>query len=59
MKYGGTPLHWSSSKEVIDALLDRNCDINAVNFVSRTALHVMVSITFFLKSVLLLLLLLF
>lgn len=55
MKYGGTPLHWSSSKEVIDALLDRNCDINAVNFVSRTALHVMVSITFFLKSVLLLL----
>uniref|UniRef100_A0A023F206 phospholipase A2 n=1 Tax=Triatoma infestans TaxID=30076 RepID=A0A023F206_TRIIF len=42
MKYGGTPLHWSSSREVIDALLDRNCDINALNFASRTALHVMV-----------------
>ncbi|KAK9502817.1 hypothetical protein O3M35_011519 [Rhynocoris fuscipes] len=42
MKYGGTPLHWASSKEVIDALLDRNCDINALNFASRTALHVMV-----------------
>lgn len=42
MKYGGTPLHWASSKEVLDALLDRNCDIDALNFVSRTALHVMV-----------------
>lgn len=42
MKFGGTPLHWASSKEVIDALLDRNCDIDALNFASRTALHVMV-----------------
>lgn len=42
MKYGGTPLHWAASKEVIDALLDRNCDIDALNFASRTALHVMV-----------------
>ncbi|KAL1128876.1 hypothetical protein AAG570_013410 [Ranatra chinensis] len=42
MKNGGTPLHWASSREVIDALLDRNCDINALNFQQRTALHVMV-----------------
>ncbi|XP_075228914.1 calcium-independent phospholipase A2 VIA isoform X2 [Lycorma delicatula] len=42
MKHGGTPLHWSSSREVIEALVDRNCDVNAVNFNGRTALHVMV-----------------
>lgn len=42
MKYGGTPLHWSCSKEVIDALLDMNCHINALNFDGRSALHIMV-----------------
>ncbi|XP_047993745.1 85/88 kDa calcium-independent phospholipase A2 isoform X1 [Leguminivora glycinivorella] len=42
MKYGGTPLHWSISREVIEALVDRKCDINAMNFEGRTALHVMV-----------------
>lgn len=42
MKHGGTPLHWSSSREVIEALVDRNCDVNAVNFNGRTALHIMV-----------------
>ncbi|XP_032669254.1 85/88 kDa calcium-independent phospholipase A2 isoform X2 [Odontomachus brunneus] len=41
MKFGGTPLHWSRSREVICALIE-NCDINAVNFDGRTALHVMV-----------------
>ncbi|BES88624.1 Phospholipase A2 [Nesidiocoris tenuis] len=42
MKYGGNPLHWASSREVIEALVDRQCDINALNFASRTALQVMV-----------------
>lgn len=42
MKFGGTPLHWSRSREVITALIDTNCDIDALNFNGRTALHVMV-----------------
>ncbi|CAH0729964.1 unnamed protein product, partial [Brenthis ino] len=42
MKRGGTPLHWSISREVIEALADKNCDINALNFDGRTALHIMV-----------------
>ncbi|KAK1129737.1 hypothetical protein K0M31_019451 [Melipona bicolor] len=41
MKFGGTPLHWSLSREVINALIDSNCDIDAVNFDGRTALHIM------------------
>ncbi|XP_049874169.1 85/88 kDa calcium-independent phospholipase A2 [Pectinophora gossypiella] len=40
MKYGGTPLHWAVSREVIEALVDKNCDMNALNFDDRTALHV-------------------
>lgn len=42
MKFGGTPLHWSRSREVIRALIETNCDIDALNFDGRTALHVMV-----------------
>ncbi|XP_045766351.1 85/88 kDa calcium-independent phospholipase A2 [Maniola jurtina] len=42
MKRGGTPLHWAVSREVIEALVDKNCDINALNFDARTALHIMV-----------------
>lgn len=42
MKFGGTPLHWSCSREVIEALIETNCDIDAVNFDGRTALHIMV-----------------
>lgn len=42
MKYGGTPIHWCSSREVLDSLVARNCDVNAVNFKGQTALHVMV-----------------
>ncbi|XP_045496134.1 85/88 kDa calcium-independent phospholipase A2 [Colias croceus] len=42
MKRGGTPLHWAISREVVEALVDKNCDINAVNFDGRTALHIMV-----------------
>lgn len=41
MKFGGTPLHWSRSREVICALIETNCDIDALNFNGRTALHVM------------------
>lgn len=42
MKFGGTPLHWSCSREVIETLVDMGCNINALNFEGRTALHVMV-----------------
>ncbi|XP_046659863.1 85/88 kDa calcium-independent phospholipase A2 isoform X3 [Homalodisca vitripennis] len=42
MKFGGTPLHWSCSREVMEQLVDCNCDINVLNFQKRTALHVMV-----------------
>lgn len=42
MKFGGTPLHWACSREVIEQLVDRNCDINVRNFDQRTALHLMV-----------------
>lgn len=42
MKYGGTPLHWACSREVIEALVSRNCDIDSLNFDQRTPLHVMV-----------------
>lgn len=42
MKYGGTPLHWACSKEVIETLVDMHCHINALNFNKRTALHIMV-----------------
>lgn len=42
MKFGGTPLHWSCSRPVIEALVDMKCNINAVNFENRTALHNMV-----------------
>lgn len=43
MKFGGTPLHWSSSREVLDALVARSCEVNALNFEQQTALHVMVA----------------
>ncbi|XP_055689252.1 85/88 kDa calcium-independent phospholipase A2 isoform X2 [Lutzomyia longipalpis] len=42
MKHGGTPLHWSSSREIIEALIERGTDVNALNFDGRTALHIMV-----------------
>ena len=42
MKFGGTPLHWSVSREVISTLIEKNCDIDALNFDGRTALHIMV-----------------
>lgn len=42
MKNGGTPLHWACSREVIEVLVNKHCDINSLNFDQRTALHVMV-----------------
>lgn len=45
MKFGGTPLHWCSSRETLNALIAQGCDVNAVNFEGKTALHVMVSKT--------------
>ncbi|XP_043505074.1 85/88 kDa calcium-independent phospholipase A2 [Polistes fuscatus] len=42
MRFGGTPLHWSHSRPVINALIEHHVDIDAVNFQGRTALHVMV-----------------
>lgn len=43
MKYGGTPLHWSSSREVIEPLIEKGTNVNALNFDGRSALHIMVS----------------
>ncbi|KAL9906872.1 calcium-independent phospholipase A2 VIA isoform 1-T1 [Glossina fuscipes fuscipes] len=43
MKYGGTPLHWCSSRDTLNALIMQGCDVNATNFDGRTALHVMVA----------------
>lgn len=42
MKNGGTPLHWCTSRAVLVELIMRGCDVNAVNFEQKTALHVMV-----------------
>lgn len=42
MKFGGTPLHWASSREVIETLADMGCDVDSTNFSQRTPLHVMV-----------------
>lgn len=42
MKNGGTPLHWSTSREVLLELIQRGCNINAVNFDEKTALHIMI-----------------
>ena len=32
VKDGGTPLHWAKSREIIEALLEANTNINAKNF---------------------------
>lgn len=42
MKFGGTPLHWCCSREVVNTLIEKNCDIDALNFDGRAALHIMV-----------------
>lgn len=43
MKHGGTPLHWCSSREVLNSLIERGCDVNLVNFNGQTPLHIMVA----------------
>lgn len=50
VKFGGTPLHWACSKPVVQALVEKNCNINAVNFQLRTALHIMVNQTYFARN---------
>lgn len=42
MKNGGTPLHWSTSREVLLELILRGCNVNALNFDEKSALHIMV-----------------
>eukprot|EP00095_Tigriopus_kingsejongensis_P010770 snap_masked-scaffold1346_size46090-processed-gene-0.5 protein:Tk10770 transcript:snap_masked-scaffold1346_size46090-processed-gene-0.5-mRNA-1 annotation:"85 kda calcium-independent phospholipase a2" len=39
IKHGGTPLHWSKSRKVIEALVESGCYVNSKNFVGHTALH--------------------
>ena len=41
MKQGGTPLHWAKGADVMTALLELGCNVNAQNFHGDTALHVM------------------
>lgn len=36
-------LDWAASREVLESLIQRGCDINSLDFNGRTALHVMVS----------------
>ncbi|KAI4470247.1 calcium-independent phospholipase a2 [Holotrichia oblita] len=42
IKHGGTPLHWVDTVEEINQLVDHSCDVNALNFQEKTALHLMV-----------------
>jgi len=35
-------LHWAKTREVVDALADAGCQVNARNFQGFTALHLMV-----------------
>lgn len=39
IKHGGTPLHWSKSRRVIEALVDSGCFVDSKNFLGQTALH--------------------
>lgn len=43
MKNGGTPLHWCRSAEVVEMLVDMNCNLNARNFHGDSALHTMIN----------------
>lgn len=42
IKHGGTPLHWAKSKEMVVALIEHGCAVDARNFNGKTALHVAV-----------------
>lgn len=41
IKNGGTPLHWAKSKEIVVALIEAGCHVDAKNFKGDTALHAM------------------
>lgn len=41
IKNGGTPLHWAKEKEIIEALAESGCQLEAKDFNGDTALHVM------------------
>jgi calcium-independent phospholipase A2 len=43
MKNGGSPLHWSRSPAIMEALIEMGCDIDARNFQGETVLHLMVT----------------
>lgn len=40
-KYGGTPLHWSKSKEATELLIEAGADVEAGNSEGETPLHIM------------------
>ncbi|GAB6030891.1 hypothetical protein CHUAL_007723 [Chamberlinius hualienensis] len=42
MKHGGTPLHWAMSREVVEALIELGCQIDARDFKGDSALHTMI-----------------
>ena len=42
IKHGGTPLHWAKNKEIVVALIEAGCLIDAKNFKGDAALHCMV-----------------
>ncbi len=42
IKHGGTPLHWAKSREIVAALVDHGCLVDAKNFNGKSALHLMV-----------------
>ena len=41
-KHGGSPLHWASSKEVVNFLLEFGADVNAFSETTETPLHIFV-----------------
>ena len=43
MKNGGTPLHWCSTPQCIELMLEMGCNIDARNFQGETVLHLMVN----------------
>lgn len=42
IKKGGNPIHWVKSAKVIQLLVEMNCNLNARNFDSNSALHLYV-----------------
>lgn len=40
-KYGGTPLHWAESKEMVELLFNLGCDLDLVSSTGLTPIHVM------------------